>query len=130
MANLRGAKKIIDAVTTTDAGIVSKPVIVGENINVAIMVRNDDGANSATVTFEVAGADLAAGANNVPTDDNDWYELLEDDMSAVRSFAVAAGKNVAVNLSPFAPAFLRIRVKSTVGGSHADDVTAFAQVVG
>lgn len=117
MSNLRGGEQVFKNETTTDTGVDSEFENPGAAANVAVMVRNT-GVNDATVTIRIAGGAPSAGRNNPPATDSEWHTLFKRDGSDPIELSVASGSSAAVDLSPFAAPYLRLRAKSTNVGDH------------
>lgn len=117
MANLRSGVVVFDSVATTDGGVSSDAANPGQATNVAVMLRNEGATNSATVKIQCAGGPPAAGRNNIPSDDADWYDYQKADGSGEISMVVAPQDSICIDLSPFAPAYIRLNAKSTAAGN-------------
>lgn len=117
MANLRGGQKIWDG-DTVASGDVSKFAIPGPGPYVAIYFKNED-ATVTGVTFliEVAVSDsISAGRNALDPDDPDggldWFQYDRFGVNPIEN-QISPGEGLAVDLSPFAPQFIRLRRSDT-----------------
>jgi hypothetical protein len=108
MASLRGSQVLWTA-QTVNQNDTSPEAFVGTATNVVVMIKNT-GANAATFKIQVAApAAVSAGRNTDPVS-TEWYDL-----SGQTAIAVAVGAQVAVNLSPFAPPYLRLNRTDATG---------------
>lgn len=126
MAKMRGTYQVFNATNTVNAGVRSTPIDTGEQKHVALFIENT-GANSISVALEVSGETSGPG-RNTPPGGNDWYTLLEADLSTPVTATVAAGKRVALNIAPFAPYWLSLVATPSVA-SQQGTVTAYVQTI-
>ena len=128
LASLRVADRLWDAQTVA-VGDDSQAGSPGPATAVALYLKLNSGT-SVTVKITVAnsGALPSAGRNAVPADDADWYDLQKKDASGdvVLVQLTAADPRIAIDLSPFAPPFVRLTVTEATGSPN---VTAFMQAV-
>lgn len=120
MASLRGGQKVWES-TVVSAAEVSPIALIGPGPYVAVYVSNKDVAvDAVVVTVQVAVSDsVKAGRNAISTADDgglEWFNYTTKDGHAV-TLTVAHGVTAMVDLSPFAPAF--IRLKRTDAGADA-----------
>lgn len=100
---------------------ISKAMKVGNRSNVAIFVASD---TITTVTILCAPGAGGAGQNDNPEDDA-FYTLFKDDGTGAFSIAVPANATgVCIDLSPFAPEYIKLKT------SAAATLTAGVDVVG
>lgn len=111
MAELRGGQYLWNA-QSISSGAKSPLASIGAGPYVTIYIKNPDAAIDATFAVEVsATASPKAGRNALDSTADgglDWFPLQTDDGHVV-SIAVTHGTNVAVDLSPFGPQFIRLR---------------------
>lgn len=113
MAAIRGGTVLWNAVAIVN-GDASVAGNIGANTAVAVLIKNS-GANAATFVVEVSGeVSPQAGRNFSPTD---WYQYISRADATPESFVVASGSNVGIDLSPFAPSFLRLKCTANTGGT-------------
>lgn len=120
MATLRNQQNLWSNVAV-GAGGVSPAVGIGPRTNVALFVI---AGGITTITIECSpGLDQVAGKNNFP-DDDQFYSLWKDDGSGAYSIVLAANVGVCIDLSPFAPQYIRLK------SSAAQTITAGVDIVG
>lgn len=138
MADKRASQVIVG--TVSSAGVPAKAAIgsgaftsavasIGEATNVALMVQTD-----AAVTFIIQASDdfkPGAGRNQLDSTNTIWYDYIRADAYESASgvegnetkIVFAGAAQVAIDMSPFAPKYLRI---TTAAGGSAN---VFAAVV-
>jgi hypothetical protein len=121
MANtLRSQSNIWNAAVVGANGI-SPAVDIGVRTNVALFVASDTATN---ITILCSPGTGGSGRNSFP-DDDAFYTLFKDDGSAAYTIAVpASATGVCIDLSPFAPQYIKLKT------SAAATLTAGIDVVG
>jgi hypothetical protein len=101
----RRAVNTVWASAAVGAGDESPAAYVGEASTVALLVSNEGGTPT-NITVQVAvPVSRSAGRNAAPDGaDANWF-----DYGSFTAVAVAAGARVAIDLSPFAPPYVRLR---------------------
>jgi hypothetical protein len=130
MAVLRGGQKIWTSVSIA-AGAKSAFAIPGPGPYVAVYVKNEDASvDGVELTVEVAVSDkVQAGRNalDATTDGGlNWFKYTKDGTTALK-VTVAHGTTAMIDLSPFAPQFVRLH--RTDAGAAAV-VTAWVSAFG
>ncbi len=133
--NLRGGQKIWVAGDSVANSAASVPVYVGPNPYVAIYITNAHASVDCVFKLQVAGTyGAGAGRNEVGASGPDYgllwcdYAVLKSDGTfAVLTFTSTHAVNLARDLSPFAPEWLRLLRTDTNGAnvSITAIVTAF-----
>ena len=119
MAGLRGSKQLwgtAAAGATVAAAGTSAYAVIGAQNNVVVYIANSGGVD-ATFTVQVSsGAPGNAPGQNALTNDADggidWY-----DYTGAEDISVPAGSNVAFDLSPFGPQFIRLLRSDAAGNT-------------
>lgn len=130
MAQLRGSTEIWNAHSLT-TGDKSTLVEIGPGPWVSVIIENT-GSASATFAVEVAAStSLEAGRNaldSTPDGGLTWVPYTtKDATSETFSFVIAAGASQCIDLSPFAPQFIRLHCTAATAGAT---VTAFITAYG
>src|SRR6476659_10040572 len=116
MARIRGAATLWNAVTTVDVDTAphatSAAAAIGAEPNVALFIT----ANK-VCTFKIQVAtNLTPGAGN-NLDNANWYDWHRSaDADGVETITTAATGGMAVDLSPFAPQFVRLVATAVASG--------------
>lgn len=111
MAILRGGQQVWNG--TVSAGGVSALAISGPGPYVAVYISNT-GGTTATVTVQAAVSTGPEAGRNALSGAADgglvWYDYFDKTADAAAiSVAVAAGATRMIDLSPFAPQFVRLK---------------------
>lgn len=122
MAIVRGGGVIWDGVSVT-ANDISDMIYTGAKTALTLFVSNDDNMTSGTFSVLVARGTNSAGLNELPPE-SEFYTLLKRDGSGPLTFTVAAGTNAAIDLSPLAASYIRLKTSATL-----TSVTASAESV-
>ena len=134
MASLQGGQTLWSAATLANGSadtVVSANANIGPGPWVCVYIKNTS-AIALTFKIEVAGvAQPYAGRNALDSTASgglDWYDYIPAGETSVLSLAVAATKNIAIDLSPFSPELMRL-VRTDTNGSAAT-VSAFVTSFG
>lgn len=103
--NLRGGTQVWLNTVVGAAG-TSAGATVGSAPNVAVMIKNT-GATSTDITIQAGAVATPQSGGNVDYTAIDWYDYDQGETGA-STVTVAAGAKKAFDLSPFAPAYIRL----------------------
>lgn len=109
-ANLRGTTVVWNNVVTGANG-TSAAAYVGQSTSVAVLIQVNGATNITLQTCEPAGGVAGINADVVNLQ---YFDMLKPDGTAVITLAFAGSGAQALDLSPFAPAYIRLKSSSSV----------------
>jgi hypothetical protein len=105
----------------TGAGGKSPAFNVGTRVNLAIVIRV---SGATTIGIECAAGDSSAGRNDAAAlVDNDFASLFKADGSGALTLVFAGAGAATLNLSPFAPQYLRLTSTNNITATAKIDLT-------
>ena len=116
MANLRGATNLWSNISVGSNG-TSNPASVGSATSVCVFISNT-GGSSTTITVQASGGGTPSAGENADLTGSTWFDYDRGE-AGTNTLTVASGANIAFDLSPFAPPYIRLK------SSAATTLTAF-----
>lgn len=115
--NLRGVTTVWNNATTGANG-TSSTAYVAQATAVAALITVNGATN---ITFQTGEPGGGIAGINADTTNMTYFDLQKKDGSGVLQLTLAGAGNFAIDLSPFAPAYIRLKSSSSV--------TATAEIV-